>query len=71
MSSTNSGIKVFYDYKLLFNGENISHFAYLSSMTFPFMSMNKNILSIKNASNHNDQHCPHHSPDKGKIVPEM
>ena len=51
-------------------GKNISHFAYLSSMTFPFMPINKNILSIKNASNHNDQHCPNHRSDEGKIVPE-
>ena len=40
-------------------------------MTFSLMPLNKYVLSIKNASNHNDQHCPNHRSDEGKIVPEI
>lgn len=40
-------------------------------MTASFMAVNEDILSIKNASNDNDQHCPNHRSDESKVIPEI
>ena len=43
----------------------------LGSVTSSFMTMNKNILGIKDTSYYQYKHCPNHRPDKSKVIPEI
>ena len=47
------------------------HIHYLCLTTSPFVSLYKNVLSIDDASNNNEQHCINNGANKGKVLPRI